>query len=56
MVDLMSAHTKPYGELQDVSLTMHELLLQLLAAAMGFIALMVICYGLMKLWINYILR
>ena len=55
MVELMS-YAKPYGELQDVSLTMKELLLQLLAAAMGFIALMVICYGLMKLWINYILR
>ena len=55
MVELM-AYAKPYGELQDVSLTMNELLLQLLAAAMGFIALMVICYGLMKLWINYILR
>lgn len=55
MVDLMS-YAKPYGELQDVSLTISELLSQLLAAGIGFLALMVICYGLMKLWINYILR
>jgi len=33
-----------------------QLLSQLLLASMGFIALMIICYGLMKLWINYILR
>ncbi len=55
MIDLM-AYAKPYGELQDVSITATQLLAQLLAASMGFIALMVICYGLMKLWINYILR
>ncbi len=37
-------------------MTTYELLTQLLAAGIGFIALMVLCYGLMKLWINYILR
>ena len=54
-MDLM-AFAKPYGELQDISLTASQLLSQLLLASMGFIALMVLCYGLMKLWINYILR
>ena len=33
-----------------------NLLPQLLLASIGFLALMVLCYGLMKLWINYILR
>ncbi len=40
---------KPYNELHDMSITMTQLLAQLLAASMGMIALMVICYGLVKL-------
>ena len=40
---------KPYNELQDMSLTASQLLAQILAACMGMIALMAICYGLVKL-------
>jgi hypothetical protein len=40
---------KPYNELQDMSLTATQLLAQILAASMGMIALMFICYGLVKL-------
>jgi hypothetical protein len=40
---------KPYNELQDMSLTMTQLLAQLLTASIGIMALMVICYGLIKL-------
>ena len=29
---------------------------QVLLASIGFLALIALCYGLMKLWINYILR
>ena len=40
---------KPYNELHDMSLTASQLLAQILAASMGMIALMAICYGLVKL-------
>jgi len=40
---------KPYNELQDMSVTATQLLAQILAASMGMIALMAICYGLVKL-------
>ena len=39
----------PYNELQDMTLTASQLLAQILAASTGMIALMVICYGLVKL-------
>jgi hypothetical protein len=55
MIVLM-AFAKPYGELQDISLTTSQLISQLLLVPLGFLALMALCYGLMKLWINYILR
>ena len=47
---------KPYNELHDMSLTVSQLLAQLLAASMGMIALMVICYGVAKLYMNYIIN
>jgi hypothetical protein len=40
---------KPYNELQDMTLTASQLLAQILAASLGMMALMVICYGLVKL-------
>ena len=40
---------KPYNELQDMTLTAGQLLAQILAACTGMIALMVVCYGLVKL-------
>ena len=40
---------KPYNEIQDMSVTASQLLAQILAASMGMIALMAICYGLVKL-------
>ena len=40
---------KPYNELQDMTLTATQLLAQILAASTGMIALMVVCYGLVKL-------
>ena len=39
----------PYNELQDMSITASQLLAQILLASTGMIALMVICYGLVKL-------
>ena len=40
---------KPYNELQDMSITASQLLAQILAASLGMIALMAICYGICKL-------
>ena len=40
---------KPYNELQDMTLTASQLLAQILAASLGMMALMIICYGLVKL-------
>jgi len=40
---------KPYNELQDMTLTASQLLAQILTASLGLMALMVICYGLVKL-------
>ena len=40
---------KPYNELQDMSLTASQLLAQILAASMGMIAFMFVCYGLVKI-------
>ena len=40
---------KPYNELQDMSVTATQLLAQILAASMGMIAFMAICYGIVKL-------
>ena len=40
---------KPYNELQDMSITASQLLAQILAASLGMVALMAICYGLVKL-------
>jgi len=40
---------KPYNELQDMSITLTQLLAQILTATIGMLALMVICYGLVKL-------
>ena len=40
---------KRYNELHDMSLTGSQLLAQILAASMGMIAFMAICYGLVKL-------
>ena len=40
---------KPYNELQDMTLTASQLLAQILAASMGMLALMAICYGIVKL-------
>jgi len=40
---------KPYDELHDMTLTTTQLLAQILAASIGMIALMFICYGLIKL-------
>jgi hypothetical protein len=40
---------KPYNELQDMGITASQLLAQILAASMGIIALMAICYGITKL-------
>ena len=39
----------PYNELQDMTLTASQLLAQVLAACMGMFALMIICYGIVKL-------
>ena len=39
----------PYNELQDMTLTASQLLAQILAASMGMIAFMAICYGIVKL-------
>ena len=39
----------PYNELQDMTLTASQLLAQILAACMGMLALMAICYGIVKL-------
>ena len=47
---------KPYNEIHDMSLTMTQLLAQIFAASMGMIALMVICYGVAKLYMNYIIN
>ena len=40
---------KPYNELHDMSLTASQLLAQILLASMGMLALMAICYGIVKL-------
>ena len=40
---------KPYNEIHDMSLTASQLLAQILAASMGMIAFMAICYGIVKL-------
>ena len=40
---------KPYNEIHDMSLTAAQLLAQILAASMGMIAFMAICYGIVKL-------
>lgn len=47
---------KPYEQLKDVSMTITELLYQLIAAALGMAALMVICIGLGKLYMRYIIN
>ena len=39
----------PYNELQDMTLTASQLLAQILAASMGMLAFMAICYGIVKL-------
>ena len=41
--------SKPYNELQDMTLTATSLLAQILLASMGMLALMAICYGIVKL-------
>jgi len=43
---------KPYNELHDMSVTASQLLAQILAASMGMIALLFICYGLVKLYLR----
>lgn len=47
---------KPYTQLEDMSMTITQLLYQLLAASIGIMALMVICYGLGKLYMHYVIN
>ena len=47
---------KPYNQLHDMSFTITQLFAQLLAASMGMVALMVICYGVAKLYMHYIIN
>lgn len=46
---------KPY-EVHDMSITLTQLISQLLAASLGILALMLICYGVAKLYMNYIIN
>ena len=47
---------KPYEQLMDMGMTITELLYQLIAAALGMVALMIICIGLGKLYMRYIIN
>jgi len=39
-----------------MSITLSQLIAQLFAASLGIVALMVICYGVAKLYMNYIIN